>query len=110
MNYLTLGQGIFDYTKLNTQRLRGFHSSDVRIDKKYNYKHVTLDLFIDVTNWYVAAAESVPYFTFKRNEANTEFVTTDGKALQANGSNAIPTYIVNDKAQTTPTIGFIVEF
>ncbi|WP_238944462.1 TonB-dependent receptor [Sandaracinomonas limnophila] len=110
MNYLTLGQGIFDYTKLNTQRLRGFHSSDVRIDKKYNYKHVTLDLFMDVTNWYVAAAESVPYFTFKRNEANTEFVTTDGKALQANGSNAIPTYIVNDKAQTTPTIGFIVEF
>ncbi len=109
-NYVKLGQGIFDYSQLNTLRLRGFHSSDVRIDKKYNFKHITLDLFMDVTNWYVAAAESVPYFTFKRNASNTGFETTDGKALQVNGSNAIPTYIVNDKAQTTPTIGFIVEF
>ncbi len=109
-NYAKLGQGIFDYTQLNTQRLRGFHSSDVRIDKKYNFKHITLDLYMDVTNWYVAAAESVPYFTFKRNSTNTGFETTDGKTLQVNGSNAIPTYIINDKAQTTPTIGFIVEF
>ena len=109
-NYVKLGQGIFDYSQLNTLRLRGFHSSDVRIDKKYNYKNLTLDLFLDVTNWYVAAAETVPYFTFKRTADNTAFATTDGKALQANGSNAIPTYILNDKAQTTPTIGFIVEF
>ena len=83
---------------------------DVRIDKKYNFKNVTLDLFLDVTNWYVAAAETVPYFTFKRTADNTAFATTDGKPLQVNGSNAIPTFILNDKAQTTPTIGFILEF
>lgn len=109
-NYLKLGQGIFDYAQLNTLRLRGFHSSDVRIDKKYNYKSVTLDLFLDVTNWYVAAAQQVPYFTFTRRADNSGFATTDGKAIQPNGSNAIPTKIINDDAQTTPTIGFIVEF
>jgi hypothetical protein len=109
-NYLKLGQGIFDYAQLNTLRLRGFHSSDVRIDKKYNYKSVTLDLFLDVTNWYVAAAQQVPYFTFTLTADNSGFATTDGKAIQPNGSNAIPTRIINDDAQTTPTIGFIVEF
>lgn len=109
-NFVKLGQGVFDYSQLNTLRLRGFHSSDVRIDKKYNFKNVTLDLFMDVTNWYVAAAEAVPYFTFKRTADNSGFETTDGKPLQANGSNGIPTSIKRDDAQTTPTIGFIVEF
>ncbi|MFX5933784.1 hypothetical protein ABTE76_19695, partial [Acinetobacter baumannii] len=53
-NFLSQGQGIFDYTKLNTLRLGAFNSSDVRIDKKWNLKKTTIDLFLDVTNWYAA--------------------------------------------------------
>ena len=109
-NFMTQGGGIFDYSQLNTRRLRSFHSSDVRIDKKYNLKSVTIDVFLDVTNWYIAAADAVPYFAFKRTVDNKGFATTDGKPIQTNGSNGIPVLLNNDKPSVTPTIGFIVEF
>jgi CarboxypepD_reg-like domain/TonB-dependent Receptor Plug Domain len=109
-NFLSQGQGIFDYSKLNTLRLGGYNSSDVRIDKKWNFKKMTIDLFLDVANWYVAKNPAVPLFTFKRTADNTAFVTTDGQPIKINGSNGIPLKLSNDDAQVTPTLGFIVEF
>ncbi|HOZ80135.1 MAG TPA: TonB-dependent receptor [Ferruginibacter sp.] len=110
LNYLGLGQGVLDYTRLNSNRLGGFNASDVRIDKKWNFKKITLDVFLDVTNWYVAKSPAPDSYTFQRNESNTGFVTTDGQPIKADGSNAIPSRIKNDDPQVTPTIGFIVEF
>ena len=109
-NFLSQGQGIFDYTKLNTLRLGSFNGSDVRIDKKWNFRKTTIDLFLDVTNWYIAKSPAVPSYTFKRNADNTAFLTTDGLPIKANGSNAIPILLGNDDPSVTPTLGFIVEF
>lgn len=110
LNYLSRGQGILDYSKLNTLRLRSFHSSDLRIDKKWNFRKTTFDLFLDVTNWYLAESAEPESYTFKRNANNTGFVTTDGQSIKQNGSNAIPVRIDNSEASVTPSIGFIVEF
>ncbi len=110
INYLSQGQGILDYTQLNTIRTNGFNGSDIRIDKKWNFKKTTFDLFLDITNWYAAKSVAVPSYTFKRTADNTAFATTDGLPIKANGSNAIPVLLKNDEAQFTPTIGFIVEF
>lgn len=109
-NYLSLGQGIVDCARLNTQRLGGFNSGDVRIDKKWNFKKMTIDLFLDVTNWYIAKNPAIPTYTFRRNANNTAFLTTDGLPINMNGSNAIPTLLSNDDPQVTPTLGFIIEF
>jgi len=110
LNYLSLGQGIFDFGKLNTLHLRSFNSSDVRIDKKWNFKKITIDLFLDVTNWYAASNPGVNTYTFKRTADNKNFATTNGQPVKENGSNAIPTYLINNDATVTPTIGFIIEF
>ncbi len=110
LNYLSLGQGILDYSRLNTLRLSGFNSSDIRIDKKWNFKRTTLDLFLDITNWYRAKGVASPSYTFKRNETNTAFLTTNGSAIRPDGSNAIPILLANDDANFTPTIGLIIEF
>jgi hypothetical protein len=110
VNFLSQGTGTLDYARLNSQRLGGFNSSDVRIDKKWNFKKLTLDLFLDVTNWYIARNPVVPEYTFKRNAANTAFETTDGLPIKADGSNGIPTRVKNDDPFVTPTLGLIVEF
>lgn len=110
LNYLSRGQGVLDYALLNTQRLRAFNSSDIRIDKKWNFRSTTIDLFLDVTNWYGARNSESPDYTFKRNDDNTAFVTTDGSAIKADGSNAIPVFLQNDDVNITPTIGLIIEF
>lgn len=109
-NYLSQGQGIFDYTRLNTLRVNGFNGSDIRIDKKWNFRKTTIDLFLDITNWYAAKSVAVPSYTFKRTADNSAFATTDGLTIKADGSNAIPVLLKNDEAQFTPTIGFIIEF
>jgi hypothetical protein len=110
LNYLSRGQGSLNYTKLNTLRLRSFHSSDLRVDKKWNFRKTTFDLFLDVTNWYLAKSAEPDSYTFKRNAANTGFATTDGQPIKPNGSNAIPVRLNNSDASVTPSIGFIMEF
>jgi outer membrane receptor for ferrienterochelin and colicin len=110
LNFLTLGTGILDYNQTNTLRMQAFNASDVRIDKKWNFKRFTLDLFLDVQNWYVANNPGLPQYTFKRNADNTDFLTTDGLPIKQNGSNAIPLILANDDPSVLPTLGFIIEF
>jgi hypothetical protein len=110
VNFLSQGTGTLDFARLNSQRLGGFHSSDVRIDKKWNFKKLTLDLFLDVTNWYIARNPVLPEYTFQRNASNTAFLTTDGQPIRPDGSNGIPTRVNNDDPFVTPTLGLIVEF
>ncbi|MCP9769856.1 TonB-dependent receptor [Lacihabitans sp. LS3-19] len=110
LNYVTQGVTFYDYSRLNTLRLGAFNSSDIRIDKKINFKKTALDLYIDVTNWYLAKSPAVPEFTLKRNENNTGFQTTDGLPLKSDASNGVSVIVNDPSALVTPTIGFIWEF
>lgn len=110
LNYLTLGTGIFDYTRVNSLRLAAFHAADIRIDKKWNFRRTTLDIFLDIQNVYGAKTAGIPQYTFQRNASNTDFVTTDGKPVQQNGSNAIPLILPNSEGTILPTLGCIIEF
>jgi outer membrane receptor for ferrienterochelin and colicin len=110
LNYLTLGTGVFDYDKVNTLRLKAFHSGDIRLDKKWNYKKTTFDFYIDIQNFYASKSTGSPQYTFKRTEDNSAFLSTNGKPVQTNGSNAIPYLLENAEGTFIPTIGFIIEF
>ncbi|MFM2361297.1 MAG: hypothetical protein RLZZ316_199 [Bacteroidota bacterium] len=110
LNYLTLGTGVLNYQQNNSQRLAAFNAGDLRIDKKWNLKRTTIDLFLDLQNFYGSKSAGAPLYTFKRNADNTAFVTTDNQPVQTNGSNAIPVILKNTDGNVLPTIGFIVEF
>ncbi len=110
LNYLTLGTGILDYTKLNSLRLKGFSSMDLRVDKKWNYKSSLLDFYIDITNVLQAQNFANPNYTFKRNAEGTDFESNDGNPINQNGSNAVPFILDNASGAGVPTIGLIYEF
>jgi len=110
LNYLTLGSGVFDYDKVNTLRLKAFHSGDIRLDKKWNYKKTTFDFYIDIQNFYASKSTGSPQYTFKRKEDNSAFISNNGKPVQMNGSNAIPYFLENAEGTFIPTVGFIIEF
>ncbi len=109
-NYLTLGSGTLDYSKINTERLNNFNAGDIRIDKKWYYKKTTLDLFLDISNFYRAKSTAPDIYTFQRTADNSAFTTTDNLPIKQNGSNGIPILLNTNDANITPTIGFIVEF
>jgi len=109
-NYASLGVGILDYAKLNSERLQPFSQLDVRIDKKWNFNRITLDLFLDMANVLSSNTPGFDRYTFQRNASNTGFETTDGNPLRPDGSNAIPVVLENNDGNIVPTLGFIVEF
>jgi hypothetical protein len=97
-NYITYGNGILDYTRFNTLRLKNFQQSDIRIDKKWNFKKTTLDVFIDVQNWTAFRLPISPAYTFDRDLATGNYLTNDGRPLRSDGSNAIPKILVEDES------------
>jgi outer membrane cobalamin receptor len=109
-NYATLGTGLLDYTRLNSERLGNFSQMDLRLDKKWNFRRVTFDLFVDIQNALNTANPAPDNYTFKRTEDGTAFLTADRKPLRADGSNAIPLLLNDSEGSLLPSIGFIVEF
>jgi hypothetical protein len=109
-NYATLGTGVLNYSQFNQQRLGAFQQSDLRIDKKFNFRKTTLDLFIDVQNWTAFRTPVLPQYTFDRDLKTGTFLTTDGQALNSDGSNAVPQTFTSNSSSPLPTIGFILEF
>ncbi len=110
INYSTQGVGILDYARFNQLRLGNFQQSDLRIDKKWNLKKVTIDVFIDIQNWTAFKSPVLPQYTFDRDLNTKAFFTTDNHPLAADGSNAIPKIILESDSAPLPTIGFIIEF
>lgn len=109
-NYITLGVGVPDYSRLNSERLTAFSQLDFRIDKRINFSKTSLNLYVDIQNILKNQNANFPKYTFKRTTDNAAFLTTDNKPLQTDGSNAIP-YILNTKSgNLIPSIGLIFEF
>ncbi|MEO6682240.1 MAG: hypothetical protein ABIN48_05385 [Ginsengibacter sp.] len=109
-NYLLTGIGTLEYAAINSLRLKPFHQVDFRLDKKYNYKKTSLNLYIDIQNLFKFKTEGIPNYTFKRNSDNSGFETTDGNPIQPDGTNSIPVILKKDNTSILPTIGFIFEF
>lgn len=108
--YLMTGTGTYNYALLNSERLPIFQQLDLRVDKKFNFKKVSLTVFVDLQNVFYYKTPYLPKFTFERNEDNTGFKTTDGQPIKADGSNGIPVVLEQRNAIIVPSIGFIFEF
>ena len=108
--YLSNGTGTLDFSQLNSEILHVFNQLDLRVDKKFNFKNVSLDLFLDFQNILRYKTPSLPKFTFERTDDNLDFKTTDGQSIKADGSNAIPLILQERSATVVPSIGFIFEF
>ncbi len=108
--YLSAGKGTYDYSQLNEKRLPVFSQLDLRVDKKFNFKTVSLNLFADFQNLLLYKTPLLPKFTFERLDDNSGFKTTDGQPINADGSNAIPLILEQRSANVVPSVGFIFEF
>jgi hypothetical protein len=96
-NYDITGSSIPDYSKLNTLRLKAYNAADIRIDKKWNFKRWTLDIYLELQNAYNSQNPSAPSYTLERNDDNT---IRQPRALYG---------LPQDNSSILPTIGLIVE-
>ncbi|MCW9705483.1 TonB-dependent receptor [Aliifodinibius sp. 1BSP15-2V2] len=88
----------FDYSSLNENRLDMFNTLDVRIDKKWNFKKWSLNVFLEVTNVLGSNIPKPPEFGLQRNQM--------GRPVE-------PRKIVQikdlDNSSTLPTIGVVID-
>ena len=97
--------GVFDYNQLNGVRLKSNHGLDIRIDKKWYWKKVTLNIYLDIQNLYNFQAETPPSLIAVRN-TNGSFQTITG----SNPERYNLRYIDNTAGTVLPSIGLQFEF
>lgn len=118
-NYPFTYEPVFDFARVNSLRLRGFHAADLRIDKKFNFRRWTFDLYLDIQNAYNSQNPSVPGFTLQRNP-DESIATRTGEpyipgsyanpAAPNNRQKAIPVLLEGTTGALLPSIGFVIEF
>ena len=89
---------ILDFSRLGEENLAVFSQLDVRIDKKWNFKKLSLDIFLEAQNVLGQNIPQPPQFGLNRN---------------ANGTVVEPRSLVtiaNDGGQIIPSIGIVVDF
>lgn len=103
-NYDINPRGSLDYSQLNTQRLGNFYQLDVRVDKKYNFKKFSFNIFLDIQNLTGFVYQLQPNFLLDR-DANG-----DPQVDPADPTKYKTKLIDNPIGNTLPSIGLILEW
>jgi hypothetical protein len=103
-NYDINPQGTLDYSRLNTNRLENFYQMDVRIDKKYNFKKFSFNIFMDIQN-ITGFVYQLPQNFLLDRDANglAQDDPTDPTKYKTK-------LIDNPIGNTLPALGFILEW
>lgn len=97
------GGPYFDNSKLNANRFGVFHQLDVRVDKAYYLKKMTLKFYLDIQNLYNFQSQSTD-IVLREKDASGNFLTAD------NDTRYVLRSVKNPSGTVLPTIGIQVEF
>ena len=89
---------ILDFSRLGEDKLTVFSELDVRIDKKWNFKKFSFDVFIEARNALGQNSPQPPQFGLNRNADGT---VVDPRSLVE---------ITQDNSSIIPSIGIVLDF
>ncbi len=96
---ITYPEIVLDYSRLGEDRIDVFNALDVRIDKKWNFEKLSLNVFLDIQNLYGADVPQPPVYGLARDE-NREIL--------------LPRTLVEitdlETGTILPSIGIVVDF
>ncbi|NLD62370.1 MAG: TonB-dependent receptor [Bacteroidales bacterium] len=97
------GQGYLDYSRFNSERLKGFSQLDIRVDKQFYFDKWSLMLYVDVQNVYNFKADQPDILVLQTNN--------DGSALvdPLDPERYLLKFIEAEAGTVLPTIGIIIE-
>ena len=104
VNWDNIGRGIPNYNALNTQRVNNLNRLNIRIDKKWYFNKINLDVYFDIQNALGAEIQGQPFIDVQR-DANGNPITDSN-----NPDAYLTTTIPNASGTVLPSIGLIFEF
>jgi hypothetical protein len=118
-NYPFTGEAVPDWANINTLRLDAFNAMDLRVDKKWNFKGWSLNLFLDIQNLYNSLNPTQPGYTLQRNPDGSIATSTGvpynpgeygNPAAPNNRQQAIGVVLPNESGSRLPSVGFVIVF
>lgn len=90
---------IYDYSRIGEQRLDAFNQTDIRIDKKWNFENWTLDIFLEIKNFFGQDTPDIPQY---------------GLARDGQGNELSPRMLIQitelESSSVLPSIGLVIDF
>ena len=91
---------ILDYDRLGEVKLNSFNLADIRIDKKWNFKNLSFNLYFEVQNFLAQPNPSPPEYGLNRGENGTLVLPKSLVQLSTTEGNSTP----------LPSFGFVLYF
>ena len=91
---------ILDYDTLGEFRLDAFNLADIRIDKKWNFKNLSFNLYFEVQNFLAQPNPTPPEYGLNRNLDGTIIIP----------KNLVPVSNQEGNSSPLPTFGFVLFF
>ncbi len=88
-----------DYNRLGSVQLDALSQLDIRVDKKFNFPNLSLDVYIEIQNALLQTEPSEPRYGLKRDE-NGEIIKPES-LVQVN---------LNEDASVLPSVGLVLNF
>lgn len=102
-NWDLRGVGLLDYDLLNTERNGAVHQLDVRLDKRFFFEKWSLNVYLDIQNFYNYQAPLAPFITVVRDAEGQPLVNPNDPTRYQT------TQIENFSGTVLPSIGIIIE-
>lgn len=103
-NYSINPLGIRDFDRLNSERIPAFHALDLRLDKKFFLKNLSMNFYLDIQNSYNFIADQAPLLIAETDDLGNYLVDPNDNSR----------YLVrledNPVGSVLPTIGVIIEY
>ncbi|MEY4650013.1 MAG: hypothetical protein RJA06_86 [Bacteroidota bacterium] len=104
-NWDVLQRGVFDYGRVNSERLASFSQIDFRIDKVTARKNHSITWYLDLQNLGSNDYPLMPYLSVVRDAQSKQPI------VDPNDPNRYQMQLLrSDTGRTLPTLGFILEF
>jgi hypothetical protein len=84
----------FDYSRLGSERLGLFNTTDIRVDRKWNFSSFSLDVYLEIQNLFAQNTPSEPSYLLEQENGDPVLTRVD----QLSDSSILP------------TIGIILDF
>ena len=90
---------ILDYSRLGEQSLDVFSQGDLRIDKKWNFKRLSFNFYLEIQNFLAQAVPRPPEYGLERNANGTEISPRNLALIDTNRTET-----------PLPSFGFVFDF
>ncbi len=95
---------VLDYSLLNSERGSSFHQLNIRLDKRFSFKKISLNLYLDIQNIYNNKATTAPILLVQKDAAGIPIEDP------MDSNRYLTKSVENSSGILQPSIGIILEF